>query len=201
MSETITSIDENGANSVWGQLLEGNRRFASGKSEHGNQDVARRESLLAGQHPMAAVLSCADSRVPPEIIFDQGLGDLFCVRSAGCVLGTAVTESLEYAVSHLGVKVLVVLAHENCGAVRAAMEGGHEDELPHVMGELRDSIDLAREAELDDPADVERIHVSQVIERLVDNSDVIRRHLADDSLYLAGARYSMSTGRVEVLSF
>lgn len=81
------------------------------------------------------------------------------------------------------------------------MEGGHDADLPHIMGELDSAIDLAREAELDDPADVERILVAQTIERLVDSSEVIRRHVADDTVYIAGARYSMETGRVEVLSF
>lgn len=119
----------------------------------------------------------------------------------GAVLGTTVVESLEYAVDTLGVKVIVVMSHENCGAVKAAMEGGHDADLPHIMGELDSAIDLAREAELDDPADVERILVAQTIERLVDSSEVIRRHVADDTVYIAGARYSMETGRVEVLSF
>ncbi len=197
----ITSIDQFGANSIWSQMLAGNRRFATGKPEHAGQDVATRESLRAGQRPLAAVLSCSDSRVPPEIVFDMGLGDLFCVRTAGAVLGATVVESLEYAVETLGVKVIVVMSHENCGAVKAAMEGGHDADLPHIMGELDSAIDLAREAELDDPADVERILVAQTIERLVDSSEVIRRHVADDTVYIAGARYSMETGRVEVLSF
>ncbi len=182
-------------------MLAGNRRFATGKPEHTGQDVATRESLRAGQRPLAAVLSCSDSRVPPEIVFDMGLGDLFCVRTAGAVLGSTVVESLEYAVETLGVKVVVVMSHENCGAVKAAMEGGHDTDLPYIMGELSSAIELAREAELDDPADVERISVAQTIERLIDSSEVIRRHVADDTVYIAGARYSMETGRVEVLSF
>lgn len=197
----FTSIDQFGANSIWSQMLEGNRRFAAGKSEHAGQDVATREGLRAGQRPLAAVLSCSDSRVPPEIVFDMGLGDLFCVRTAGAVLGSTVVESLEYAVDVLGVKVIVIMSHENCGAIQAAMEGGHEADLPHIMRELSSAIELAREAELDDPADVERISVAQTIERLIDSSEVIRRHVADDTVYIAGARYSMETGRVEVLSF
>ncbi|OZG50796.1 carbonate dehydratase [Pseudoscardovia radai] len=201
MTSKLSTIDDDSANLIWHDMLEGNRRFAEGKQEHARQDVDTRKGLVDAQHPKAAVLSCADSRVTPEMIFDQGIGDLFCVRSAGSILDSAVVESLEYAVRKLGVKVIVVMTHENCGAIQAAMEGGHDDELPHLMRELGDAVECAKDAELDDPADVERIHAARVIERLVDQSDVIRRAVADDRLYIAGARYAMSTGLVEVLSF
>ncbi|WEV76535.1 carbonic anhydrase [Bifidobacterium sp. ESL0800] len=102
-------------------MLQGNSRFASGQAEHPWQDLETRESLIDGQHPDAAVLSCSDSRVPPEIIFDQGLGDMFTVRTAGQTLDDAVIASLEYAVTHLGVSVLVVLGHQHCGAVASAV--------------------------------------------------------------------------------
>ncbi|WEV74942.1 carbonic anhydrase [Bifidobacterium sp. ESL0798] len=102
-------------------MLQGNSRFASGQAEHPWQDRETRESLIDEQHPDAAVLSCSDSRVPPEIIFDQGLGDMFTVRTAGQTLDDAVIASLEYAVTHLGVSVLVVLGHQHCGAVASAV--------------------------------------------------------------------------------
>lgn len=198
-----TGVDHEGANFIWAELLAGNRRFARGDTDYEGVDAGERQALAAGQHPVAAVLSCADSRVAPEIIFDQPLGRLFTVRTAGAILDQAVIESLEYAVDHLGVRVIVVLGHQHCGAIEAALHADPDTaaELLHVLKEIQPAIDLAREAELDDAEDVESIHVSQVIERLVDSSAIIRRRLSDGSLYLAGARYVMDTGRVEVLSF
>jgi carbonic anhydrase len=106
----------------WQRLVTGNRRFAVGRPRHPHQDPAHRESLVDAQHPIACVLGCADSRVPAEILFDQGLGDLFTVRAVGEVLDDAVVGSIEYAVEHLHVPLVVVLGHSGCGAVRAAID-------------------------------------------------------------------------------
>jgi carbonic anhydrase len=106
----------------WARLVAGNARFAAGRAVHPHQDPAYRQTLLEHQRPFAGVLGCADSRVPAEILFDQGLGDLFTVRAVGEVLDDAVVGSLEYAVEHLGVRALVVLGHAECGAVRAAID-------------------------------------------------------------------------------
>ena len=106
-------------------MLEGNQRFVAGKLEHPNQTPERRAEVAKGQHPFAAVLACSDSRTPPEIIFDRGLGDIFTVRVAGNVADKVVIESLDYSVKHLGVRVVMVLGHRRCGAVIAAVEG-HE---------------------------------------------------------------------------
>ncbi|HEV2780221.1 MAG TPA: carbonic anhydrase [Actinophytocola sp.] len=110
---------------AWRRLESGNARFAAGTPDHPHQDPAWRESLAGGQHPFACVLDCADSRVPPELIFDQGLGDLFTVRTAGEVLDDAVVGSIEYAAEHLHVPLIVVLGHSGCGAVRAAIDLVH----------------------------------------------------------------------------
>ncbi|MDQ3788754.1 MAG: carbonic anhydrase [Actinomycetota bacterium] len=106
----------------WQRLVTGNRRFAAGRPRHPHQDPAHRESLVEAQHPIACVLGCADSRVPAEILFDQGLGDLFSVRAVGEVLDDAVVGSIEYAVEHLHVPLVVVLGHSGCGAVKAATD-------------------------------------------------------------------------------
>lgn len=191
------------ANAAWSRLLQGNRRFAEGTAEHPWQDRETRERLLDGQHPDAAVLSCADSRVPPEIIFDQGLGDLFGIRTAGEVLDDAVIASLEYAVEHLGVSLIVVLGHEGCGAVKAAVDGVAElaaQDSP-IVREVGASVAQAMDADLEDAADFERAHVARTIELLVDGSEVIRLALAEGRLMIAGARYVMHDGLVEVLSF
>jgi len=104
-------------------LVEGNRRFAAGVAEHPRQDARRREEVLArGQYPFAAIVGCADSRVPPEIVFDQGLGDLFVLRTAGNIVDDLGVACLEYAAAHLGVPLIVVMGHSRCGAVTAAAE-------------------------------------------------------------------------------
>ena len=119
---------ESTANATWSRMLQGNRRFAEGKPDHPWQDKETRQTLLDGQNPDAAVLSCSDSRVPPEIIFDQGLGDLFTVRTAGQLIDSAVIASLEYAVKKLHVSLICVLGHEHCGAIEAA-----EQELDDIL--------------------------------------------------------------------
>ena len=107
------------------KLLEGNARYVSGNVSHQDQYVLeRRSELISSQHPFAIVVGCSDSRVPPEAVFDQGLGDIFVVRTAGQVLDNASLGSIEYAVEHLGVPLVVVLGHDNCGAVTAAVKGG-----------------------------------------------------------------------------
>jgi carbonic anhydrase len=110
------------ADDAWAALAAGNERFATGTPRHPHEDQTYRESLVAGQHPIACVLSCADSRVAPELVFDQGLGDLFTVRSAGEVLDDAVVGSIEYAVEHVAVPLVVVLGHAGCGAVQATVD-------------------------------------------------------------------------------
>lgn len=219
---------ETTANATWSRMLQGNRRFAEGKAEHPWQDKETRHMLTDGQNPDAAVFSCSDSRVPPEIIFDQGLGDLFTVRTAGQMIDDAVIASLEYAVRKLHVSLICVLGHGRCGALETAereldalmesitseADGSLEaaDILDNLDEQLAqsDSIVLrqagmsvwqAREAELDCLDDIERVHVARTIESLVDRSEVIRQALADEKLMIVGARYQLDSGKVEVLSF
>jgi carbonic anhydrase len=121
---TPPALDQNptDAAGAWRKLQEGNARFAGGRQIHPHQQLAWRQTLLSGQQPFACVLGCADSRVPPELVFDHGLGDLFTVRAIGEVLDDAVVGSIEYAVEHLHVPLVVVLGHAGCGAVKAAIE-------------------------------------------------------------------------------
>ncbi|NEG95559.1 carbonic anhydrase [Bifidobacterium sp. SMB2] len=194
---------------TWSRLIEGNRRFAEGEAQRPHQDRTTRESLVGGQHPDAAVLSCSDSRVPPEIVFDQGLGDLFDIRTAGEVVDDAVLESLEYAIQHLHVCLIVVMGHENCGAVAAAMKVLAGDENTEdegfrsiLMREVGASARIAFAADDEATAeDVERIHVAQTIEALVTDSPVIRGAVRSGEVAIVGARYKISDGKVEVLSF
>lgn len=239
--------DDTTANATWSRMLEGNARFISGGAEHPRQNKQTMESLINGQHPDAAVLCCSDSRVPPEIVFDQGLGDMFTVRTAGQTLDDAVIESLEYAVTNLNVSLLVVLGHEHCGAIGEAVaqidaiaqnagidlgavctaevtdsaiidpaamnENSDADDVLNAMNNLVAASDsvlvrsagasilAAREAALSGTDDFERVHIARTIEALVDRSDVIRQALATRRITIVGARYLLSTGEIEVLSF
>ena len=108
---------------AWKALKEGNERFVAGTPEHPSQSIERRSALAKGQKPTAVLFGCADSRVAAEIIFDQGLGDMFVVRTAGHVVDSAVLGSIEYAVTVLDVPLIVVLGHDSCGAVKATLVG------------------------------------------------------------------------------
>ena len=219
---------EGTANGVWSRMLAGNRRFTEGKLEHPNRSVEAREAVIDTHEPDAAVLSCSDARVSPDIIFDAGIGDLFTVRTAGQVIDDAVIASLEYAVDVLGVRLLVVLGHQNCGAIKQAVKE-YDALLHNLTADAEDSLmaadsvaDLderilnakslmlrtvgfsiwqAHESELESTEDFERVHIARIIEQLVEQSEVIQRALAEDRLMITGARYQLDTGKVEVLSF
>ena len=219
---------EGTASGVWNRLLAGNRRFAEGKPVHPNRSAEAREAVIDAHEPDAAILSCSDARVSPDIIFDAGIGDLFTVRTAGHIVDDAVLASLEYAVSSLGVRLLVVLGHQNCGAIKQGVKE-YENLLHEMTADAEDSpmaadsiTDLderiaeaesimlrtvgfsiwqAHESELESNEDFERVHIARTIEELVDRSDVIRQALAEDRLMLVGARYQLDSGKVEVLSF
>ena len=219
---------EGTASGVWNRLLAGNRRFAEGKPVHPNRSAERARRLSTRHEPDAAILSCSDARVSPDIIFDAGIGDLFTVRTAGQVIDNAVIASLEYAVDVLGVRLLVVLGHQNCGAIKQACRE-YEALLHELTADAEDSLmaansvaDLderilnaeslmlrtvgfsiwqAHESELESAEDFERVHIARTIEQLVEQSAVIQRALAEDRLMITGARYQLDTGKVEVLSF
>ena len=219
---------EGTANGVWSRMLAGNRRFTEGKLEHPNRSAEARKAVIDTHEPDAAVLSCSDARVSPDIIFDAGIGDLFTVRTAGQVIDDAVIASLEYAVDVLGVRLLVVLGHQNCGAIKQACKE-YEALLHELTADAEDSLmaadsvaDLderilnakslmlrtvgfsiwqAHESELESTEDFERVHIARPIEQLVEQSEVSQRALAEDRLMITGARYQLDTGKVEVLSF
>lgn len=202
------------ATSVWSAMLAGNRKFAEGSLNCHGLSEETRLSLIEGQHPGAVVLSCADSRVAPEFVFGAGLGDIFSVRTAGEVLDDAVIASLEYAVSDLGVKVLVVLGHEHCGAVQAVLpsvqglvEQYGEDKASEIIYSSKSillrSLGPAALAGIEEELntdDIERIHVSNILAEICNKSQTIREAAFNDNLMLVGARYRMSDGLVEVLS-
>ena len=189
-----------GPDAVWKDLIAGNSRYIAGKSGHPNQNSKRRAEVATAQHPFAAVLSCADSRVPPEVIFDQGLGDLFTVRVAGNVATDDVIASLEYAVAHLGPKLIVVLGHERCGAVDATLKGGDpEGHLAVLLDRIKPAADAAK-SRGDDTLDYAvRANVRNVVDQLSKTAPILAEKVKDGSVKIVGARYDLDTGKVEML--
>ncbi len=181
-------------------LIEGNSRFVDGKSLHPHQDPTRRQVCAEGHHPAIAVLTCADSRVVPEILFDQGLGDLFVIRVAGNVVNNMILGSLEYAVEHLNIRLVLVLGHKRCGAVKAAVTGG---ELPGHLASLVEPIKAAVVATRDLPGDAVdnacRANIRNVVNELKYCQPVLSEMTAKGKLAIIGAFYDLDTGRVELV--
>ena len=180
-------------------LLEGNQRFVAGKLEHPNQTPERRAEVAKGQHPFAAVLACSDSRTPPEIIFDRGLGDIFTVRVAGNVADKVVIESLDYSVKHLGVRVVMVLGHRRCGAVIAAV-AGHEEEgdVGPMLSELRPAVAASKGMPGDPVENAVRENVELVMKNLA-TSEELSAMVKSGELKIVGGIYDLDTGTIEML--
>ncbi len=194
----MCSVADDTGGSPWTRLLEGNRRYAAGQPAHPDQAPARRQELVAGQHPFAAILGCADSRVPPEILFDQGLGSLFVVRVAGNIVDDVVLGSLEYAAEHLGVSLIVVLGHTHCGAVHAAAAGGaHEGAVARLIEALRPAVEVARTQPGDLVNHAVRANVVRAVGQLRDAQPVLAAAAAQGRLQITGAIYDLSTGMVQ----
>jgi carbonic anhydrase len=187
------------AESIWADLMEGNQRFVNDKTETVDL-VALRQSLAKGQTPKVVVLACSDSRVPPEILFDKNLGELFVVRAAGNVADAIGVGSIEYAVEHLGSSVLVVLGHQGCGAVTAACSG---DKMPTPnLQAMVDKISLAvtraktnaKGDALVEAAILENVH--QSAKDVLASSEVLQHFLHDGKLTVFEAVYELSSGKV-----
>lgn len=185
------------------KLKDGNVRFVQGKTTHPNQDAARRmETFKGGQHPFAVVLSCADSRVPPEILFDQGIGDVFSIRVAGNVMATDEIGTAEYGVDHLAVPLLVVMGHTKCGAVTAVVAGDHVGgSIPKLVAPIAPAVRTATKnnPNLDKAALVDKAieeNVWQAIADAVKGSPDIKRLAASGKLKIVGAIYHIDSGEV-----
>jgi carbonic anhydrase len=189
---------------AWQEMARGNQRFVSGEPLHPRQDVERREELANSQAPAAALFGCSDSRLAAEIIFDKGLGDLFVVRNAGQVVSASVVASLEYAVAVLEVPLIVVLAHDSCGAVQAAIDVRSEDAPPlpvHIATHIAPIGPAVHAATHDgaevDAAEVGRLHLRNTVRGLVEASELISDAVAEGRLAIVGANYRLSEGRAE----
>ncbi|GAA4267721.1 carbonic anhydrase [Frondihabitans peucedani] len=196
---------------AWTAMTDGNERFVSGHPDHPRQDADRRAQVAEGQTPIAALFGCADSRLGAEIIFDVGLGDLFVVRNAGQVVGDTEIGSLEFAVTALQVPLIVVLGHDRCGAVAAAIDSIDADSEPQTFY-LQRLIDMitptvkrahrALEAAPDgsrtlDPREVGRLHIEASVGALLERSVVISEAVASGRLAVVGANYDLANGRVD----
>jgi carbonic anhydrase len=182
------------------RLVEGNQRFQNDATAHPLLHAKRRASLVGGQSPFAAILSCSDSRVPPELIFDQGLGGLFVVRLAGNTVTRAGLESLGYAVDHVGVNLIVVLGHDSCGAVKGAIvecASKPAAELPEIFGNICPAADQARKAgnnNLESRAIDLNVNTQVAI---LERSPLFKKRVADGSLKIVVGRYNLASGKVE----
>lgn len=193
------------------RLTAGNKRFVAGETIHPNQGLDRRSEVAKGQKPFAIVLTCADSRVSPEIVFDQGLGDLFVVRVAGNVVDPFTLASIEYAVEHLGSTLLVVLGHERCGAVKAALdfkpafhephgkEPEHEGHIPNLLAEIAPAVSEARKWQGDLFENAIKANVLQTTKKVA-----LKRPLSSmiesGKLTVIGAVYDLDSGLVKTVS-
>lgn len=183
------------------RLMQGNARFVSHKATHPHETAARMTELVAGQHPIAVVLSCSDSRVPPELVFDQGLGDVFTVRVAGNVLDDAVVGSIEYAVEHTGAPLVVVMGHEKCGAVTAAVNGAEGGNHIHAFTDPITPVVAEAKKDTKDPVDAAiRLNVKKVVGELQNSTPILAAKAKDGSIQIVGAYYSLDTGKVTLLT-
>ena len=186
------------------RLLTGNRRFVTGHARHPHQSLADLHDLAAGQHPFAVTIGCADSRVSPEVLFDQGLGDLFDNRVAGNIVDDLLLGSIEFAVEEFGSPLIVVLGHERCGAINAtidAIETGAS--APGHIGTIVDALRPIVEPVLGRPGDVVdlavRANVRAQAARLISRSELIAGHVRAGELRIVGARYDLDNGHVTLV--
>ena len=195
-AETITVKPEEALK----RLQVGNERFVAGTPSQTTKDAARRAEVAQGQKPFAIVVSCSDSRVGPEVVFDQGLGDIFVVRTAGHVVDDVGLGSVEYAVEHLGATLILVLGHERCGAVAATVAGGEaHGHLPAIVKAIKPAVTKSKGQPGDAVDNAVRAQVLEVATQLQKAGPVLAERVKAGKLKVVGARYDLDTGRVEVI--
>ena len=185
------------------RLLQGNQRYVQGDPTHPNQSAERQAEVAQGQHPWAAVLGCIDSRVPPELVFDQGLGDMFVARTSGQVIDNVVLRSLEYAVEE-GVKLIMVLGHQSCGAVKATIStlqaGGHpEGQIVSLVQAIKPAVAAAESQPGDLLNNAIIANVLLELEYLQSSSEIIASAVDQERMKLVGAIYNLQGGAVSLI--
>ena len=180
------------------RLKEGNARFVADILDGKLQNSSRRDSIIGGQEPYAIILSCADSRVVPELAFDAGLGELFVIRVAGNIANTSSIASIEYAVAHVGSKLIVVLGHQNCGAVTAAIAGGDNgNNLNHLLSHIAPAMAASEKGATVN--DIAKINAELTAVELIGKSVIIKNAIDNGDLKIVPAYYNLSTGKVDFL--
>lgn len=193
------------AGQAWRMLVEGNRNFVNGTPAHPRQEADVRQSVASEQRPFAALFGCADSRLAAEMIFDVGLGDLFVVRNAGQVIAETILGSLEFAVEMLEVPLILVLGHDECGAVKATMAA--EDGTLRVRGQfihnvvarIAPTVRAARSRGLSSTDDITSAHVNDTIDELIQRSAIVAEAVKAGKLAVVGANYRLALGEVHSL--
>lgn len=174
------------------RLIEGNQRYAQDALLHADHSADRRNALLSGQHPFATIVSCSDSRVTPEMIFDQGIGELFVVRVAGNVVGPIELDSIDFSAKVLGSSLILILGHESCGAVKAVIDKNTAD-IEQVAALIQPAVKKATDLEM-----AIKANVKYIVDHLK-KSPHLKRLIAQKKLECIGAYYEISSGRIEIL--
>lgn len=195
------NIDNLSAKDAIKKLKEGNKRFIKNQVMHPDESLERKKEMLKGQHPFVVILSCSDSRVPPELIFDQGIGDIFEIRNAGNVLNNHVIGSIEYAVMHLGVKLVVIMGHQDCGAVAATLSGAKETKFIQALEDsIMPAIEDCKKKGLEVNSDnVVRAHIMQDINELFKEDKELLEYMKSHDVQIVPAYYHLDSGKVDFL--
>lgn len=183
-------------------LLEGNKRFVSGVTQFPRVDKDRRLEVLNKQIPKAIILGCADSRTSPEFIFNQGIGDLFVLRTAGNILDDVILASIDYAVLKLHVPLIVVLSHSNCGAVELAAKSSHNKvhhQLEVFAKEIKSAVEYVRDSEGDLIDNAIKENARQMVKKLKEHGEIIQNAIQSNKLHIVSAYYDMKSGVIEIL--
>ncbi len=198
---TACSLDAEPANDSLKTLMEGNQRYVSSQTVCHEDWTAQRTALAEAQAPFAIVVSCSDSRVPPEIIFDQALGRLFVVRIAGNIVDDFAIGSIEYGVNVLGAKLILVLGHANCGAVDAALKGlRFDNHIQEVLKAIEPAIRSSKEAPKKSLEEAIKANVRHVEEMIRKSKPVLAHAIKKKSIHLYGGYYDLKSGKVELLN-
>jgi carbonic anhydrase len=180
---------------VLNRLKSGNTNFVNDTLNNELQDSIRRKEIVDGQNPFAVVLTCSDSRIVPELIFDTGIGEIFVIRVAGNIANPSSIASIEYAVAHLDIKLIIVLGHQNCGAVTAALAHGDSGRnINHLLNFINPAISLSDSKKVDD---VSHLHAKLTTKQLIAQSCIIAKAIDNNALNIIPAYYNLESGQVD----
>lgn len=196
------NVENISADEALKKLQKGNERFIKNHAKHPDESKKRKKEMLKGQHPFVVILSCSDSRVPPELIFDQGIGDIFEIRNAGNVLNNHVIGSIEYAVMHCGVKLIVIMGHQDCGAIAATLSGISETKYIKALEDsIQPAVEKCKKEGLEINSDnVVKAHIAQDIEELISQDNELVKYMQKNNVKIIPAYYHLDSGKVDFLN-